>query len=688
MSSTVTNEIIANAITIAINSNSVETKYIHNLVNHYPDILQNYIFQNICPDLSNVPYVKEKRYIQIKNKVLNKKNLLLLFEMFDYNLNMKMLKQIYDKLIDYDIDDLKLFIYNSICEDPYVFISNHVNLSLMEIDKNLLSAYKINPNIFGYDIENSNKRIVAYVRFCLYNHSNGSTSMPINSITQILHNKYQIYFLPEYFIDAIQCDIFKINGDNISLYTDYIQENNIACFIKDGLSHIDYWDIDINNYRNLNNCKLTNMQLSVLESINNNQITLLNGYAGCGKSLSVKAITNMLEDNNKTYKLLSPTAKAAKQLSDYTHRVASTIHYLIFCECFDSNVEIDLLDLENTNVDAYKNFKSHNILDYDVLIIDESSMLSISLFNLLIKFIDIRKTKLVLIGDSYQLPSIQRGNLYQDLLDIKEISKITLDKIFRYTENGLTYVASNVRMSKPFLSLGDSTNIQHFGKSYEFHKCDTIPELLNSALNLFLDLANKGYGKEDVVVLTAKNVGDTGTYMINNLLQEALNPLNDGMDELQITVNKQIIKFRPNDRIMNIKNNYELKPISSNSDSYYMLTNGQTGIIQSIDMENETMVVDFDGSLYLLDNEYFENLRLAYAFTIHKAQGSQFKNVIYITSTQDNFMTTSNLLYVAITRAQEHCYHFGSIHTINSGLYKKENLQRQTQLVNLFYEIA
>ena len=202
-----------------------------------------------------------------------------------------------------------------------------------------------------------------------------------------------------------------------------------------------------------------------------------------------------------------------------------------------------------------------------------------------------------------------------------------------------------------------------------------------------MNLINNGTEIEDIAILTAKNVGNTGTYLINNCIQRVINPIDEWDEYISITIDKQIIRFKENDIVMNIKNNYNARPLD-NEDEKILLANGQTGIVKSVNVFDNSMIVEIEGKRFNFEYGDICNLRLAYCFTIHKAQGSQFKHVIYLTTSDDSFMTSSNLMYVAITRAQDSCYHYGDINTINRKVNERENLKRNTSLVGQYYNLV
>jgi len=662
-----------------------EMHYVKNLIKAYPNILQ-YMIKDVQPDLTKVTYVKNKRYNYIKKKVLANYDLLelnaLLQNAFSFDILTK-IKLLYDKIVlpeklnEYIVNDLKTKPYDTLCRIK--------GIGFLRADTILLDADN-KLDFWNHKLILSTFRCTSFLLWYLLYELNGSTYVHMDILKKEMINKYHLDDCIHTLNNSLNDYRIKVVNDNkVMLMSTYLEEQNISAFIHKALSSsnkYNTWDIPVENYKEIDSFTLNDNQLQVLDLICKNQIVTLNGYAGTGKSSSIKALINLLESNGKTYAIVAPTAKAAKTISNYTDRHASTIHYLLCNEAYDFDYHLD----ENpfNNISNLQNYMKVELwpMGYNVIIIDEMSMLSIELFNLLIRYIRSSQTKLLLIGDSYQLPSIQSGNLYHDLLHIDEIPNVSLDEIFRYTESGLINVATNIRLRKSYLS---KKLVQHFGESYSFFECDDVKEMINQSLNLYLELI-KDNPIEDVAILTAKNVGQSGTYVLNNLIQSIINPLDKQYsayaNEIEIFVDNVKICFRVNDIIMNIKNNYNA--IEKGQNEPTLLANGQTGVVKSIGFDGKSMDVEIDNKLFTFNVKDIYNCRLGYAYTIHKSQGSQYKQLIYLTSRADTYMTSSNLMYVAVTRAKDKCYHFGVIDTVNTCIKKQDNYSRNTTLIQQF----
>lgn len=665
---------------LEITDNKKEITYIKNLIKVYPNIL-DYMINDITPDLSKTKYIKNKRYNVLVEKVKNNIELLELNNVLDNAFEISLLIKIRNYFLSKFEEksllvDINTIIVKNLKYSPYDTLCKLPNIGFIKADNILLRAHTKAPHLWNYNLRSSIYRCTSFILWYLINNLFGSTFIYINSLKQQMMYKYNVGDCLPVFNEALKDNRFTIIDDKIMLTSSFLEEKNISDYIRNALYSKTNWNINTSKYKEIDNFELTKDQMKTLDLVNENQLVLLNGYAGSGKSSSIKALINMLEDNEKIYIILAPTAKAAKQISMYTERPASTIHYRLCKDYpeFDKGIKNESEYDVVSNLEKYYE-RNLGMLDYDMIIIDETSMLSIQLFNILLKYVNPKYNKVLLIGDSYQLPSIQEGNLYQDMLNINDIPKVTLNEVFRYTEDGLINVATNIRLGKKYLN---SESIQHIGNSYTFFKYENKNEMINAALNKYLELINSGLRREDVAILTAKNIGSSGTNIINTLIQKVINPIHDYDDRITINIGDHKISFKENDLVMNIKNNYNAKDIDSGEK--LLLANGQIGCVKSIDEITGTMIIKIDDNNILYEYHDIVNLRLAYCFTIHKSQGSQFKNVIYLTAEDDLFMTNSNLCYVAITRAQENCYHFGDDFVINSKINERENLRRNTTL--------
>jgi exodeoxyribonuclease V alpha subunit len=435
------------------------------------------------------------------------------------------------------------------------------------------------------------------------------------------------------------------------------------------------WDFDIEKYRKVGEFELSDEQMQILDVVCKNNIAILNGFAGAGKTYSTKGVINMLKDNNKSFQLMSPTGRATKVLAENTNEHASTIHRGL--GCIPPN---------------QWTYNQDHKLRCDIVIVDEFSMVDIWLFKKLLDAIDFKYTKLLIIGDNAQLPSVSCGNLLHDFMEANIIPTVTLNKIFRYSSGGLMRVATDTRCCKEYLTKDMKSKATTFGDNQDYMFIDLASELIpKNVVALYKKLLDNGNSIEDIQVLTAKNVGDCGSVQLNNMIQRIANP-NYGSE-----VNMKVgdTTYYEGDLILQTVNNYNAEIVKDKDDMGWgfddepqtaFVANGETAVIEEI--YNTYVIVNFDG----IRVKYYRNdmnmVKLGYAISVFKAQGGGFKQVIFCTPQSHAFMLNSNLLYVGLTRMKEKLYHLGTLQTVNQAVKKKANLIRHTFMYKLLREIT
>ena len=635
------------------------------LLEAYPDIVDRIMNNRLDDiDLNKTKGIKDYTFNVIKQKVIENFKLADLVEEFRGLFSLSIIKKLYDKYPS--VEKIKEVIRT----EPYECLCRLSGIGFKTADGMLLALEKEskqckengkNPILFfGFDLKPSYQRAKACVDYILNeNETNGNTYVKVGE----LKKQFEI-LVPE----AIANLPLILKGDNDVIFDreslsvcrkeTYETEKYIAEKIKEGLSINTEWDCDCSKFRSLEGFDLTTDQCKTSEFMCKHNIVMLVGYGGAGKSSSTQAFVNLLKYYYKSFMLLAPTGRAAKVLSGFTGENAMTIHR----------------GLGYMPPNEWSFNKEHPI-PHDVVIVDEFSMVDIFLFRRLLEAIDFNRTKLLLIGDDAQIPSVGAGNVLYDLLFYGKIPTITLDKVFRYGKGGLSTVATDARTQTEFLDK-NKKGMQVFGEdqSYIFMPLQQ-DGIIDYTVKLYKTLLTKGYKVEDIAVLSCYNVGDYGVAELNKRLQNAVNPNPDA----KIVFGDS--EFRLNDIVMNYANDY--KAVLYNEEylddkNTTFIANGESGMVDKI--LHNSMVSNYDGTLIYYDKGKLKNIRLAYAITTHKSQGGQFKVVILVTPRSHTFMLNSNLLYVGISRAKEKCYHLGEIKTVNNALKKKENFDRKTLL--------
>ncbi len=636
------------------------------IMENYPDIVDKVINNRLDDiDLKKLYNIGDYRFNVIKKRIEENFVFAELIEMFQGLIDVNTIKKLYAKYPS------TLKIKQEIQREPYHCLYSLSNIGFKTADSIILETDKEskkqkrkgeNPPIyFNFNIKESIQRATAAIEYLLNeNENNGHTRITIIEIKNLFDE-----LVPECsdkFVEVIKnIDKFFIdkNSKSISLLETYNTELYIAKRIIEGLEIENKWDIKTEKYKKISeNINLTDQQHKILIMLCQSNICILNGFSGSGKSQTTNAIIKMLKNNNKSFCLFSPTGRAAKVLAEYANEPASTIHRGL----------------------AYMppkwGYNEKNKLLYDVIIIDEFGMCDVFLTKRLLEAIDFSKTKLLMIGDSAQIPSISAGNVFYDLINSNIIPAVSLTKIFRYGKGGILTVATKTRNSEIFLN--DSLKPQIFGedKSYVFIHTPQ-DKIINSVIKIYNKLLQKGYSKEDIMVLSTYNIGDYGTLILNKCLQPIANDSAKQGKYIQIGD----IKFHENDMIMQTSNNY--KAIKYNEEEYIdendkiFVANGEIGTI--IKLEYNKIIIQFD-EIVIYDKSDFINIKLAYSIGTIKSQGGQAEIVIMITPKAHTYMLNSNLIYVAQTRAKQKVLHLGEIKTVNRAIKKKADFNRKTHL--------
>lgn len=646
----------------------------------YPDIVQRVIdgkTEDI--DLSKTCGIKEARFEVIKRKIIENYALAEMVIEFKGLLSMAMIQKLYNAYLSVKALKIKLK------EDPYACLTRISGIGFKTADNIALELEKEKVIDFGYDLKSSKQRCLAACVYLLEdNEIQGNTRLDLRELRQ------QILKLTpacaDKFVEALKDSSIYYDKDKlvVALKKAYETELYIANSLLAASKLQNKWNIDITKYKIVDGCELSDEQQSVNELLCNNQVVILAGFAGSGKSFSTQSVLNMCKDNNKTYACLSSTGKAAKVLTEYIGEEAKTVHRGLGYPDFDS----------------YNgwHYNLENKVPYDLMIIDEFSMIDVYLFEHIIDSIDFSRTKILLVGDPAQCSSVGAGNALYDMIESNKIAKVILSKIFRYSEGGLMTVATDVRNGKPFLKK-DIGTMTTFGKNkdYTFIKCED-KDIIKNTLALYKKLLSEEWQESkglnldisDIQVLTAKNVGAYGTVALNNELQKIANK-NFGSTKY-FKVGDTV--FYEGDLVMQQQNNYKAEVYADDmvlEDPFgdfgeplkTLIANGETAVIKQINSQLQYVILDFCGTEVRYYRNDMQNISLGYAITGHKSQGSGIKIPIIVEPRSHIFMDTSNLLYVMLTRTKLMCFHLGLPETVNMVIKKKENLKRNTFLLEM-----
>lgn len=407
--------------------------------------------------------------------------------------------------------------------------------------------------------------------------------------------------------------------------------------------------------------EFTDEQLNGIKSVLNNNVSLVVGLAGTGKTSIIKGAYKVFPYNTIVNQCAF-SGQASKRINEATGYPSSTIHRLLGWkgEKFTHNKE--------------------NPLITDVIIIDEISMVGLELFWSLIQAIP-NGAKLIMLGDNGQLPPIGVGNLLSDLIESKKINFINLTKIHRQAEKSAIITTSQMIRKEKFRFSGDFEGDNTYGKLQDLHIC--ARQETNNLFDLLIEIFMKEYNKtkniKDVQIIVAQNAKVAlGRDQINKEIQNKINPkLLNSEKEVKIKYGNVL---RAKDKIINRENHYDVETPDGIQTSIY---NGSMGIVQEIH-KNYMIVNFFDEGKIIIPSDYYNGLELAYAITCHSSQGSQFKTTIVGFDNSSYFTISNEWLYTAITRAKDMCHIVTQTKAINMAVTRHKTIDRNTFLVELF----
>lgn len=549
---------------------------------------------------------------------------------------------------------------NTIKSNPFVILEICNGVDFKTIDRMAIDV--------GYEL-NSDARAAAGIKYALAQASGeGHTYLPKDVLVEYLITFLNINedtILSGITRLAIENKITIYNEKKIYLSSLYNSEKNIAIKLTTMGEMTNKYSIETVDVDMENGIVLSDEQTECIKSVFNNQVSIITGGPGTGKTTIVKAIIKILERFDAKVVLCAPTGRAAKRLSESAGIDAKTIHRLLEIKQIDDDDRNAIADISVSPIEA------------DVVIVDEVSMIDILLMNNLLKAID-RSTMLILVGDADQLPSVGPGNVLRDLMASNKIPVCALTKIFRQAEKSMIVVnAHNINTGEmPRFNEPNTDSFLVNATSYE----DITSKILGLCTER-LPQFKKDVSIDEIQVITPMRKGNLGANNLNKELQKVLNPYSRIKEQIEIGGKL----FRVSDKVMQVKNNYDIPWITETEEGIGVF-NGDMGKITNIDSDLETITVLFDdGKEVDYDSVQAEELDLAYATTVHKSQGSEFKIVVIPVFMGGQRLMTRNLLYTAMTRAREMLVFVGSIKSIEymvRNLNKKERYSALSDMLN------
>lgn len=433
---------------------------------------------------------------------------------------------------------------------------------------------------------------------------------------------------------SIHLEVTAQEEKRVYLPSLYYAEQQVASKLYQlavGASPVEDFDTDafIERFQSNRGIILGEKQQHALKALLENGLFILTGGPGTGKTTLINAMIQAYESKGKRITLCAPTGRAAKRMSEATSREAKTIHRL--------------LEFQGEHLFA-KN--ADDPIEADILVIDEVSMVDIVLMYRLLDAIAVG-TRVIFVGDYDQLPSVGPGSVLKDMLKSQCIEQVALDEIYRQSE------ASLIAINAHLINKGLQPTLNKQDKDFFFIQKGKAGDIVAEIKKLVSERLPNYYGFnpiEDIQILTPMKNTDVGVNALNDMLQEVMNPFDDKKREKKFGHRL----YREGDKVMQIKNNYTLEWTTRHGEEGTGVFNGDIGFITAIEDIDRTVTVIFDGDREVVyDYPMLEELVLAYAITVHKSQGSEFKVVVMPMVFGPPMLMSRNILYTGITRARE-----------------------------------
>ena len=567
---------------------------------------------------------------------------------------------------------------NAIAEieaDPYILIDISRGVDFKQIDQ---MAIKL-----GIERENQ-KRVKSGIKYALikitYNGHCCTLESNLIEYVKTLLNVNEAVIQDGIVNLKVNNEIVVENRNDekwVYLYSFYKAENQIAERIlkldkAKNMKKVSNIEKELKLVEEKTDIMLSEKQKEAIRAINDNNVTIITGGPGTGKTTIIKSIIEIYKQKKYKIVLCAPTGRAAKRMTETTGEEASTLHRLL---------EIGKVDEES----LFKKDSEYQgaPIDGDIIIVDEVSMVDMFIMSYLLDCIYLG-TKLILVGDSDQLPSVGPGSVLQDLIASEKIVTVHLDKIFRQAAKSKIIVnAHRVNNGKGFISKEDPELEKDSKQDFYFIKENSQEKILEEVLSLCNGRLKK-FGDydffENIQVLSPTKKGLLGTKEMNKALQNELNPHREGENEKA----SMGAIFRIGDRVMQIKNNYDISWEKRSDGSVEIgngVFNGEMGTITNIDEKQKNVRVKFDDEkVCWYEFNELEQLEHSYCITIHKAQGSEFDVVIMIIPQAAPMLLTRNLLYTGLTRAKKLLIVIGNDRIIDFMIRNVDSKKRNTGL--------
>ena len=576
-------------------------------------------------------------------------------------------KKVYEKLGVSSIEKIK--------EDPYLLVDIAKGVDFRQIDQ-MAIRIGITPD--------NNRRVQTGIKYGLIRSTNNGNSCVLE--TNLIE---YVQSLLDVNSETIEDNLIELktkgeivyelreNEEWVYLARFYETEQEIAYRLRKleqskNIKEIKNIEAALKKIEKESEIELSEKQKEAIEEINKNNVLIITGGPGTGKTTIIKTIIDIYENRGKKVILAAPTGRAAKKMTEATGKEASTLHRLL---C------IGKLD-DDGIYQRHDEFQGEAI-DADVIVVDELSMVDMFVMNYLLKCV-YQGTKLVLVGDIDQLPSVGPGSVLKDLIESETIQTVHLDKIFRQAAKSKIILNSHkVNEGESFIGIKQENEeelLQDFFFIQENNKENIIKQIVSLCTGRLERYGNYDFIK-NIQVITPTKKGNLGTKELNQVIQSNVNPFETTKKEKKFgdTI------FRQGDRIMQIKNNYDMTWDRENDDGTTEygegIFNGEFGTITKISEKDKVVEVKFDDNkVAWYEFSELDQIEHSYAITIHKSQGSEFDVVIMVAPVAAPMLLTRNLLYTGITRAKKLLIIIGTDNVVDYMIQNVDSKKRNTGL--------
>lgn len=555
--------------------------------------------------------------------------------------------------------------------------------TLFENKQNMLEALNENPyelliHVGGYSFDKADKIILKihpeFIKsFCRTESALEDTlKNPVQYEGNTRANpNHLLQYLPkeclENIVEVVKSEesgfYYDENKKQVSLYDTWRQERVIADFIIQALRNKSVWDIDYTKYKYVDGFEMTDEQTNVLKQLCENNIVVLNAKAGTGKTSSLKGVLRMCNEHGYSYTLLAPTGKVSKRIEEVTGEPASTIHR----RCLSG-------------------------IDTDLIVVEEFSMVSTSVFEMLINAIANPFCKMFLIGDLRQIAPIEYGSPMRDMVDSGVVPVCSLSKVFRFNEGGLSYITSLAANGEYYLEDKDIPQIFGKNKDYMFIPSDNTLEQIE---DVYSQLITQGIKINEITVITPWNVGNFGAIQVNNHIQQLANTELKTKHYLEKKITHRgvptVVRFYQDDFVLNTVNNYQAKlakyynVYDDEADFKTTVFNGEIGIVTRV--FDDFMFVKFDGEREVVfSKSHLTDLTLGYCVNTYREQGSENKYIIIITKNEHRISLNKNMIYTQLSRGKIKVIEIGDKEVIKSQVKIDGIKDRNTWLKDMLAE--